>query len=109
MLSGSLVPGQLEDLPARRLVGPIHFCNLDCPDGVLAERLRARPAWRDSSAEAKIVEHQRFATWLRARMQPTFATSALSADEVASRVANWIRPLLPGPGPERLSTISPAT
>lgn len=94
VLCGSLLPAHLQDLPARRLVGPIHFCNLDCPDAVLAGRLRARPAWRDSSDEAKIVEHQRFAAWLRAHIRPTFDTSTLSAEEVADRVAQWVGRLL---------------
>lgn len=94
VLCGSLVPEQLEHLPARRLVGPIHCCSLDCPDAVLAQRLRARPAWRASSAEERIVEHQRFAAWLRERIRPTFDTSMLSVEEVADRVASWIRPLL---------------
>jgi gluconate kinase len=39
VLCGSLQSEQLEPLPARPLVGDIHFCNLDCPDDVLAERL----------------------------------------------------------------------
>jgi len=26
VLCGSLMPGQLEPLPARKLLGPIHFC-----------------------------------------------------------------------------------
>lgn len=30
VLCGSFLPEQLERLPARQLVGPIHFCNLDC-------------------------------------------------------------------------------
>jgi hypothetical protein len=71
VLCGSLLPEHLEDLPARRLVGPVHCYTLDCPDAVLAERLRARSAWRASSAEAAIVGHQRFAARLRARIQPT--------------------------------------
>jgi hypothetical protein len=99
VLCGSLVPEHLENLPARWLVGPIHFCNLDCPDAVLAERLRARPAWRASSHQAKIVEHQRFAAWLRARIQPTFDTSKLSADAVADRVAGWVQQLLASTAP----------
>jgi hypothetical protein len=66
VLCGSLPTGQLEVLPARRLVGPVHFCNLDCPDAALAERLRARPAWR-AWTEERIVAHQRFAAGLRDR------------------------------------------
>jgi gluconate kinase len=99
VLCGSLLPEQLEGLPARRLVGPIHFCNLDCPDAVLAERLRSRPAWRGSSHEANIVEHQRFAAWLRAQIRPTFDTSVLDVEEVADRVAGWVQRLLAGAAP----------
>jgi hypothetical protein len=70
VLTGSLTPDQMWRLPARKLVGPLHFANLDCPDHVLAERLRARPAWRGSSSETKIAEYQRYAAWLRARIDP---------------------------------------
>jgi hypothetical protein len=105
VLCGSLLPEQLEGLPARRLVGPIHFCNLDCPDGVLAARLRARPAWRGWTEE-RVTEHQRFAAWLREQIQPTFDTGVLSAEEVADRIAAWIRPLL---ADAKLDRSSPAT
>jgi gluconate kinase len=98
VLCGSLLPEHLEGLSARRLVGPIHFCNLDCPDQVLADRLRARPSWRGWTEE-RIVEHQRFAARLRARIRPTFDTSMLSADAVADRVANWVHRLLASAAP----------
>jgi hypothetical protein len=91
VLCGSLLPEQLQDLPARRLVGRIHFCTLDCPDEVLADRLRARPAWRGWT-EQRITEHQRFAASLRSRILPTFDTNVLNADEVADRVAEWVCP-----------------
>lgn len=96
VLTGSLIPAQLQDLPARRLLGPIHFANLDCPDDVLAQRLRARPAWRGTSSAAKIAEHQRFAAWLRANIQPSFDTSVLAAADVAGGIAAWVSPLLAG-------------
>jgi predicted kinase/ribosomal protein S27AE len=101
VLTGSLTPDQLERLPARKLIGPIHFALLDCPDDVLADRLRARPAWRDSSTPAKVAEHQRFAAWLRARVTPAFDTSTASEGEVAGRVAAWVQALLPAPEPAR--------
>jgi len=52
VLTGSFSPGQLERLPARKLIGPIHFALLDCPDDVLAGRLRARvtPSFDTSTA-----------------------------------------------------------
>lgn len=96
VLTGSLTPDQLERLPARKLIGQIHFALLDCPDDVLADRLRARPPWRLSATEAKIIEHQRFAASLRARITPSFDTSSASAAEVADRVAAWVQALLPG-------------
>jgi hypothetical protein len=91
VLCGSLMPDQLERLPARRLVGPIHFCLLDCPDDVRAARLRARPSWRDSSSAETIARHQRFAAWLRARISPCFDTGTLTPDETAELVASWVR------------------
>jgi hypothetical protein len=106
VLCGSLLPEQLEGLPARRLVGPVHLCNLDCPDAVLAERLRARPAWRGWS-EATIVEHQRFAAWLRTQIQPTFDTSVLSVEEVADRIAGWVHRLLVGAAPGGTAIAAP--
>jgi hypothetical protein len=73
VLCTSLLPSQLESLPAHKLLGPIHFCNLDCPDDVLAARLRARPSWRHSSTEEAILTHQRFAAWLRPQLQTAIA------------------------------------
>ena len=32
VLCGSLLQSQLESVPARKFLGPIHFCNLDCPE-----------------------------------------------------------------------------
>jgi hypothetical protein len=91
VLCGSMMPDRLDALPARKLLGPIHCCNLDCPDEILAARLRARPSWRHRSVETAIVEHQRFAAWLRTHIQPTYDTNAMTPDEVAGRVAAWVR------------------
>jgi hypothetical protein len=94
VLCTSLLPSQLESLPARKLLGPIHFCNLDCPDDVLAARLRARPSWRHSGTEEVILDHQRFAAWLREHIDPTWDTSTLTPGETAERIAAWVRPRL---------------
>jgi hypothetical protein len=101
VLTGSFTPDQLEGLPARKLIGPIHFALLDCPDDILAGRLRARPAWRGTSSPAKITENQRFAAWLRARVTPSIDTSTAGPDEVAGRIAAWVKPLLPGSQPRK--------
>ena len=69
------------------------------PAGARAPGEPARPAWRGSSHEADIVEHQRFAAWLRQQIRPTFDTSALSVDAVADHVAGWVRQTLAGTAP----------
>jgi hypothetical protein len=100
VLAGSLLPGQLEPLPGRKLIGPIRFCTLDCPDDVIAERLRSRPSWRGASEETVIAEHQRFAAWLRARIRPCYDTSVLSPAETAGQIAAWVRQDITGTGME---------
>ena len=100
---GTVVVPRGRRLPARKLIGPIHFALLDCPDDLLARRLRARPAWRAAASPAKITEHQRFAAWLRARITPSFDTSAASATEVAGRVAAWVQAQLPGQPGRRMT------
>ncbi len=85
----------------------MHCCTLDCPDQVLAERLRARPSWRGWTQQ-RIVEQQRFAARLRARIRPTFDTSLLSADAVADRVAEWVHGLLASAAPGGTVIAAPA-
>jgi hypothetical protein len=94
VLCTSLIPSRLETYPARKLLGPIRFCNLDCPDDVLAARLWARPSWRHSNTGEAILTHQRFAAWLREHIDPTWDTSTLTPGEAAVRIAAWIRPQL---------------
>ena len=94
VLCGSLMPDQLAGLPGRRLLSQIHFCNLDCPDDVRADRLRRRTDWRGSSSDEVIAEHERFAAWLRANIHPTFDTGHSTPAAIADRVAGWIEPLL---------------
>lgn len=100
VLAGSLLPSQLETLPGRKLIGPVRFCTLDCPDDVIAERLRSRPSWRGASDETVIAEHQRFAAWLRARIRPCYDTSVLSPAQTAGQIAAWVRQDLAGTGTE---------
>lgn len=99
VLCGSFLPDQLDSLPARKLLGPVHFCNLDCAGDVLAGRLRARPPWRHSSTDTAIAEHRRFAAWLRAHIQPSFDTSVLTPGETAEHIAAWVRRELGGRKP----------
>ena len=97
VLCGSLQPDQLEELPARRLIGSVHCCVLDCSDAVRASRLRARPAWRGTSTETAIADHQRYAAWLRANIDPCFDTGLLTPSQTADQVATWVRQQLQAP------------
>lgn len=98
VLTGSLLPSQLETLPGRKLIGPIRFCTLDCPDAVIAGRLHGRASWRGASKETAVAEHQRFAAWLRTHVQPCYDTSVLSPAETAEQIAAWVRQNLAGTG-----------
>jgi hypothetical protein len=91
VLCGSLQPDQLEGLPARKLIGPVYCCVLDCPDDVRASRLRARPAWRGTSTEEAIARHQRYAAWLRANIDPCYDTSLHTPEQAADQIAAWVR------------------
>lgn len=90
----------METLPGRKLIGPVRFCALACPDDVIAERLRRRPSWRGASKETVIAEHQRFAAWLRTHIRPCYDTSVLSPAETAGQIAAWVRQDLAGTGTE---------
>jgi adenylylsulfate kinase-like enzyme len=64
VICGTLMPWDLYACEERSLVGTIHFLNLHCSNEVREKRLRSRPAWRQSSNDAYIEEHRRFAQWL---------------------------------------------
>jgi predicted kinase len=90
VLLGTLTPGQLSELPARRLIGPVHFCLLDAPNEVIANRLRSRPAWRGCTEE--FIEKQRnFGAQLRAEITPVFDTARLDPAATAECIAAWVR------------------
>jgi hypothetical protein len=60
-----------------------------------APRRLPEEVWRHGSVETTIADHQRFAAWLRAHIQPSWDSSSLTPDEAAGRVAAWIQDLLP--------------
>jgi hypothetical protein len=44
--------------------------------------------------DTTIAEHQRFAAWLRAHIQPCYDTGVLTPDEAAEQIAAWVRRML---------------
>jgi hypothetical protein len=94
--AGFAVPHGVEPLPERKLFSAVHYLALTCDDEVLAARLRARPAWRNTTDEL-IGEHVKFNQWLKEHAAATdppvtlLDTTRDPPETTASRVAEWIR------------------
>lgn len=86
VLLGPLIPEHLQDLPARRWVGTIHFLVLDCPDEVRRARIEARPAWRSRDVEEQV----RFGRWLRGNIPDRVDTARGTPEDTARSVATWV-------------------
>ena len=101
--AGTGVPSNLEPCVERRYFSTLCYLALVCDDAVLAERLRRRPAWRQSGGEAFIADHVRFNRWFRdegATATPpvdVLDTTHETVDETSARVAGWIRARLSAP------------
>lgn len=97
VLCGTAVPEQCEGRPERRYLAEIRYLALVCDGAVLAERLRRRPAWRESGGDAFVAEMVRFNAWLREHAAGTappmdlLDTSILSVEAATDRVAAWVR------------------
>ena len=95
LLCGTVVPGQLEACPERRLVGQIHYLALVCEDAELEARLRARPAWRAWTDE-KVAQMLAFNQWVKHNAATTtpsmrlLDTTGRSLQDTAARVRAWI-------------------
>jgi hypothetical protein len=95
LLCGTVVPGQLEACPERRLVGQIHYLALVGEDAELEGRLRARPAWRAWTQE-KLAQMLAFNQWVKDNAATTVPpmqlldTSGRSVQDSAARVRAWV-------------------
>src|ERR687893_1287907 len=94
LLCGTVVPPELEPLPERALFSAVHYLALTCRSDVLAQRLRARPAWREWD-EPRIAETLDYASWLgacAATLSPPVTpldTTGSSVDATAQDVCGW--------------------
>ena len=99
VLCGTVAPPELESLPERVFFSEIHYLALVADADVLAERLHARPAWREWS-QPRIDEMLDFNAWLRthaATMSPPvhlLDTTNLPISEALTAVESWATPLL---------------
>jgi hypothetical protein len=89
VLLAPFMPSQLEDLPARRWIGDVHFAALDCADDVRRARLEVRPKWRERAIE----RHLEYAAHLRRMIPVVTATDDGTPEQVAQRLAGWVRGL----------------
>jgi hypothetical protein len=97
VLCGSAVPDQYEACPERRYFAGIHYLALVCGDDLLVKRLKSRPGWRHSGDAGFVHEMVTFNRWFRENARHTkppmalLDNSALSVQESAERVAEWVR------------------
>jgi broad-specificity NMP kinase len=95
--AGMAVPENVEPCVERRYFSTVHYLALICDDDVLAERLRQRPAWQESSSPKWIAEQIRFNRWFKEQSDEVtppvelIDTTEATVAETAASVAAWIR------------------
>lgn len=93
--AGLGVPENVEGCVERRYFGEVHYLALVCEDGVLRQRLRARPDWRESGAPEWVEEQVRFNHWFKEEGPQhgveLLDTTTATVEETAEAVAAWIR------------------
>lgn len=96
VLCGTFLPQGIEPLAERRFLGTVHYLALVCGDAELADRLRARPAWRQSGDDAFVERMVAFNGWLREHAATTdppmtlLDTTGRSVEETVSAVRSWV-------------------
>ena len=93
--AGMGVPENVEPCVERRYFSDIHYLALVCDDEVLAQRLKARPAWRGSGDQAYIDEHIHFNRWFKEQEKSNTPISLLDTTDVflettIEQVKTWI-------------------
>jgi len=93
--AGMGVPENIELCIERRYFSDIHYLALVCDDEVLAQRLKARPAWRGSSDQTYIDEHIQFNRWFKEQGKSNTPILLLDTTEVLlettiEQVKTWI-------------------
>jgi len=90
------VPENIEPCIERRYFSEIHYLALVCDEAVLAQRLRARPAWRGSGEQTFIDGHIRFNNWFKGQKNSNspislLDTTSVPLDRTVEQVTSWIR------------------
>ncbi len=96
-LAGTALPDQFEECPERRYFTQLHYLAVVCDDDTLAQRLRARPAWRGSGTSAFIADMLGFNRYLKAHVATStppmslLDTSDRTIEESTAATVDWIR------------------
>ena len=110
--AGMGVPENVEGCVERRYFSEVHYLALVCDDGVLAERLRRRPAWRKSGDPANVERQIEFNRWFkenRCCVEPAVElidTTGATVEETAEQVALWICSKIGNSQPSKPASIS---
>ena len=94
--AGMGVPENIEPCVERRYFSEVHYLALVCDDQVLAQRLKARPAWRESGDRASIDTHVQFNRWFKRGQNGDHPISLIDTTNVSlegtiEQVKTWIR------------------
>ena len=94
--AGMGVPENIEPCIERRYFSDIYYLALVCDDDVLAQRLKARPAWRGSGDQTYIDTHVQFNRWFKEQGKNNTRIALLDTTDVLlettiEAVKNWIR------------------
>ena len=93
--AGMGVPDNIEPCVERRYFSDIYYLALVCDDEVLAQRLKARPAWRGSGNQAHIDSHIQFNRWFKDQQNGDHPISLIDTTDVSlegtiEQVKTWI-------------------
>ncbi len=96
VLYGSVVPLQYARAPQRRYFTTLHYLALVCEKSRLVERLKARPAWRDSASTGFITRMVTFNQWFVDHVaeypdMTLLDTTALALEDTLIAVENWLQ------------------
>ena len=97
VLCGTALPEQFEGCPERRYFSTLHYLAIVCDDDLLVERLRSRPAWRQTHSAEFVEGMVQFNGWIKANAHMTSPpmtlcdTSHQAIADTVAYVAQWIR------------------
>jgi hypothetical protein len=100
VMLATALPEQLDACTMQNRFSAIHYLGLVCAEDAQIARLRARPAWRNSTAPEFIAQACGFTARLRteARLDQPFVTlhdtTGLTPVASADQIAAWVRALL---------------